>query len=64
MKNGLCNLSYLTNIFEKLNELNKSLQGENANILLLHDNVTTFVKKISIFKEKFVKGNTDISMDK
>jgi hypothetical protein len=33
-ENWLCNLSYLTDIFEKLNELNTSLQGENADILL------------------------------
>jgi hypothetical protein len=44
----LCNLSNLTDIFEKLNGLNTSLQSENANILLLHDTVTTFVNKISI----------------
>jgi hypothetical protein len=39
-ENWLCNLSYLTDIFEKLSELNTSLQGENANILLLHDKIT------------------------
>jgi hypothetical protein len=44
-KNWLCNLSYLTNIFEELNELNTSLQGENANILLFHDKISIYINK-------------------
>jgi hypothetical protein len=56
----LCNLSYLTDIFEKLNELNTSLQGETANVLLLHNKITAFVKKISIRKQKVVNGNIDM----
>jgi hypothetical protein len=44
-ENWLCNLSYLTDIFEKLSELNTSLQGENANMLLLHNKITVFVKE-------------------
>jgi hypothetical protein len=47
-ENWLCNLSYITDIFGKLNELTTSLQGRNVNILLLHDKITSFVKKISI----------------
>jgi hypothetical protein len=31
-RNWLCNLSYITDIFEKLNELNASLQGKNSSI--------------------------------
>jgi hypothetical protein len=56
----LCNLSYLTDIFEKLNKLNTSLQGKTANILLLHNKVTAFVKKNSIWKQKVVNGNIDM----
>jgi hypothetical protein len=56
----LCNLSYLTDIFEKLSELNTSLQGESANVLLLHNKITAFVKKISIRKQKVVNGNIDM----
>jgi hypothetical protein len=51
-ENWLCNLSYLTDVSGNLNELNTSLQGENANILLLHDKISAFVKKISIWKKK------------
>jgi hypothetical protein len=64
-KNWLCKLSYLTDIFEKLNELNTSLQGETANILLLHNKITAFVKKISICKQKSCKRkHLYVSMDK
>jgi hypothetical protein len=45
-ENWLCNLSYLTDIFKKLNELNTSIQVETANILHLHNKITAFVKKI------------------
>jgi hypothetical protein len=59
-ENWLWNLSYQTDIFEKLTELNISLQGENANILLLHVKRTVFVKKISVWKQKLVNGNIDM----
>jgi hypothetical protein len=62
-ENWLCNLSYLTDIFEKLNELNTTLQGENSNILLFHDKITLFAKKILIWKQKVANGN-DVSTDK
>jgi hypothetical protein len=45
---------------KKLNELNTSLQGETANILLLHNKITAFAKKISIWKQKVVNGNIDM----
>jgi hypothetical protein len=45
---------------KKLNELNTSLQGETAHILLLHNKITAFVKKISIWKQKVVNGNSDM----
>jgi hypothetical protein len=45
---------------KKLNELNTSLQGQTANILLLHNKITALVKKISIWKQKVVKGIIDM----
>jgi hypothetical protein len=45
-QNWLCKLSYLTDILEKLNKLNISLQGDNANILFLNDKITASVMKI------------------
>jgi hypothetical protein len=41
-------------------ELNTSIQVETANILLLHNKITAFVKKISIWKQKVVNGNIDM----
>jgi hypothetical protein len=50
----LAGLFHYGNWLCKLNELNTSLQGETANILLLHNKITAFVKKISIGKQKVV----------
>lgn len=46
----VCKLCYLSDIFEKLNELNMSLQGENTNILILYDKIHAFIKKINLLK--------------
>ena len=42
----LCTFAYLADIFNKLNELNLSLQGRNSNILFSHDKIEAFKKKI------------------
>jgi hypothetical protein len=42
-ENWPCNLSYVSDIIEKLNE---------SNTFLLHDRITAFVKKIPIWKKK------------
>jgi ribosome-associated translation inhibitor RaiA len=44
-KKWLALASYLTDIFAKLNRLNISLQGPNANIFHLFDKVSGFIKK-------------------
>jgi hypothetical protein len=41
-KNWLVILSYLSDIFDKLNSLNLSLQGKNINILFLSDKIDAF----------------------
>jgi hypothetical protein len=57
-KNWLRNLSYLKRVFEKLCGLNIPLQNESYNhILILHDEITGLVTKISISKQKVVNGN-------
>ena len=38
-------LAYLCDIFEKLNQLNISLQGRDTHILQLYDKLTAFKKK-------------------
>lgn len=46
----MCKLSYLSDIFEKLNELNLSLQGTYTNIFNLGNKIQAFVKKINVWK--------------
>ena len=46
----LLKFSYLCDIFEKLNNLNVSMQGNDANILELSDKIEAFVRKISLWR--------------
>ena len=43
-------LSFLADIFHKLNDLNTSLQGPNTNIFQLNNKITGFIKKITLWK--------------
>lgn len=54
-------LAYLCDIFQKLNDLNKSLQGNNTHILQLADKITGFQKKLLLWKRKLEEEqvNTD-----
>ena len=45
----LSKLCYLADIFEKLNDLNISMQGENSNVLTLKDKVNGFLKKLQLW---------------
>lgn len=53
-------LAYLSSIFEKLNGLNMSLQGENTSILSLNDKVQAFVRKVKRWKERLETGRIDM----
>lgn len=57
----LIKLAYLCDIFQKLNDLNKSLQGNNTHILQLADKITGFQKKLLLWKRKLEENqvNTD-----
>jgi hypothetical protein len=43
-------LSYLSDIFDKLNRLNSYLQGPNATVFQLFDKVSAFMKKTVLWK--------------
>ena len=43
-------LAYLCDIFEKLNQLNISLQGKDTHILQLYDKFTAFKRKLRLYK--------------
>ncbi|KAK4304823.1 hypothetical protein Pmani_023258 [Petrolisthes manimaculis] len=50
-------LSYLSDIFSALNELNRKLQGKGTNILLQSDKIRAFVAKLELWKKKAGSGN-------
>ena len=52
----LLKLCYLSDLLEKLNELNLSLQEENTNIFTLKSKIEAFIKKLNIWKQKVENG--------
>ena len=48
----LLKLCYLSDLFEKLNEPDLSLQGESTNVFTLKSKISAFIKKLSIWKLK------------
>ena len=53
-------LAYLVDIFQHLNNLNRSMQGKNENILTSTDNLSAFQKKPSIWKRNYINGNFEM----
>ena len=45
-------VAYLSDIFEKMNQLNLKLQGPNYNLIEAKAAVLTFVKKLEVFKHR------------
>ncbi|XP_069063747.1 zinc finger BED domain-containing protein 5-like [Pleurodeles waltl] len=62
----LIQMAFLSDLFEKLNTLNKSLQCNNTNILQLSDKVSGFKKKVILWKGSVSKGDNKCfpSLDK
>ena len=56
----LSKLYYLSNIFEKLNDLNLSLQGRKCNIFTSNDKIESFIKKINIWKRRVEKDSFEM----
>lgn len=52
-------LTYLSDIFLKLNELNLYLQGSGVDIFSVHDKIRGFIKKIDLWKKKIQNHNYD-----
>ncbi|KAL4153497.1 hypothetical protein QTP88_001330 [Uroleucon formosanum] len=57
-KNFLIKLAYLCDIFEKLNALNTSLQGNNTHILKSMDKMTAFIKKLKLWRRQMNEGTS------
>ena len=56
-------VTYLSDIFEKMNQINPKLQGPNFNLIEAKAAVLTFVKKLEEFKQntgrrKYIQENT------
>ena len=56
----LASLSYLVDIFDRLNGLNLSLQGRQSNVLLLVDRVNAFTQKIALWHGRISSGNCNM----
>ncbi len=56
----LASLSYLVDIFDRLNGLNLSLQGRETHILLLADKVHAFTQKLDLWHDRISRGNCDM----
>ncbi|XP_008183405.1 protein ZBED8-like [Acyrthosiphon pisum] len=46
------NIAYLADIFEKLNEVNKNLEGDKINLIKSKSIISAFISKLSLLKEK------------
>jgi hypothetical protein len=57
----LLKLAYLSDILEKFNLLNTSMQGYDTNILVGSDKLNAFVRKIGLWISKIEERNLDIS---
>ena len=53
-------LACLADIFNLLNQLNLSLQGQDANILLSQNTIAAFIKKLNIWKARINDNVVDM----
>ena len=60
-KNWLCKICHLSDIVEKLNNLNLSLEVENSNVFTLISKIEAFKKKISIWLQKVANSSYEMS---
>ncbi|KAL2101246.1 hypothetical protein ACEWY4_003007 [Coilia grayii] len=56
----LASLSYLVDVFDRLNGLNLSLQGRETHVLLLADRVDAFAQKLDLWRGRISRGNCDM----
>ncbi|XP_064411255.1 zinc finger BED domain-containing protein 5-like [Latimeria chalumnae] len=50
-------LAYLADIFERLNSLNVSLQGRNANVFTADDRIAAFMNKLELWSSRVKHGS-------
>lgn len=57
--NFLIKVAYLSDMFQKLNELNLQMQGTNTHLPHLADKITSFTRKLEIWEQRVKEGNID-----
>ena len=55
----MCFTSYLADFFDKVNELNLSLQGNESNILIMNMKLQAFQQNLSLWSKGISHGCTD-----
>ncbi|KAI2645164.1 Zinc finger BED domain-containing protein 5 [Labeo rohita] len=58
--NFLMKLAYLSDMFQKLNELNLQMQATNTHLPQLADKITSFTRKLEMWEQKVKEGNIDL----
>lgn len=56
----LLKLCYLADIFDKINDMNLSMQGVCVNMFMLKNKLEAFVKKILIWKNRVESGSLEM----
>ena len=57
---GFFKLCYLSDIFGKFNDFNKSLQGKNCSIFTFDDKIEAFITKLTMWKNRTEHGNLEM----
>lgn len=55
--NGNCLAAYLCDIFQKLNVLNKELQGRQATLVLAKTKICSFISKLEMYSRQLEQGS-------
>ncbi|XP_063766181.1 zinc finger BED domain-containing protein 5-like [Eleginops maclovinus] len=58
-ENFLTKVAYLSDMFQKLNELNLQMQGTNTHLPHLADKIKSFSRKLEMWERKIGEGNID-----
>jgi len=51
----LSRLTYLADMYDKLNTLNMGLQGTSMTLFTVHDKINSFKRKMDLYKSKLKK---------
>ena len=57
--NFLMKLAYLSDMFQKLNELNLQMQGSSTHLPQLADKITSFTRKLEMWEQRVKEGNIE-----